>query len=153
MVTGLETVSIFKGLELDVLDEISDLCDRLNLMDGEVLISENDTESNDLFILYEGRVEIVSNSTGVTSDEVSISKQDKEIFGEIRWISGSKRTATIRCVGSVDAVRIDGDKLFQYLESHPATGYVIMQRISMLLANRLDQTNNLLKQVLWNSNV
>ena len=153
MVTGLETVSIFSGLDYDVLDEISDLCDRLTLMDGDVLISENDTDNNDLYILFQGKVEIVSNGSGVTSGEVSISEQDKEIFGEISWISGAKRTATIRCVGPVDAIRINGNKLTKYLESRPDAGYVIMRRISQLLASRLDQTNTLLKQVLWNSNI
>lgn len=153
MIGGLDTVSIFSELDFSALEEISTFCERLSLMEGDVLISENDASSNDLFILFEGKVEIISNGTGVTSGEISISKHDKEIFGEISWMSGAKRTATIRCVGDVDAVRIDGKKLTHYLETHPDSGYFIMRRIALLLAHRLDQTNNLLKQVLWNSNI
>lgn len=153
MINGLESVSIFSELDFTALEQISAFCERLSLMEGDVLISENDPHSHDLFILFEGKVEIISNGSGVTSGEISISRHDKEIFGEISWMSGAKRTATIRCVGEVDAIRIDGNKLTHYLESHPDTGYFIMRRIALLLAHRLDQTNNLLKQVLWNSNI
>ena len=153
MLTGLETISIFTDLEFNQLEEISAFCERLELVEGDVLISENDHSSNDLYVLFNGHVEIISNGSGVTSDDVSISKQDKEIFGEISWLTGGKRTATIRCVNEVEAIRIDGKKLSHYLEQHPAAGFAVTRRIALLLAHRMDQTNNLLKQVLWNSNI
>lgn len=153
MPSGIESISIFSDLEFARLEEITAFCEKLLLVEGDVLISENDHSSNDLYILFSGHIEIISNGSGVTSGDVPISKQDKEIFGEISWLTGGKRTATIRCVNEVEAVRIDGHKLSRYLEQHPDVGFAVTRRIALLLAQRLDQTNNLLKQVLWNSNI
>lgn len=153
MISGFEAVSIFTDLEFKTLEDISDFSELLVLSDGEELIAENDTSGTDMYVLREGNVEILSNGSGITSGDISISKQDKEIFGEISWLSGHKRSATIRCVGDVEVIRIDGDSLSTYMLQHPEAGFVIMRRIAILLALRLDQTNNLLKQVLWNSNI
>jgi CRP/FNR family cyclic AMP-dependent transcriptional regulator len=153
MLTGLESISIFNDLELSQLEKISAFCERLQLVEGDVLISENDHSSNDLYVLCNGHVEIISNGSGVTSGDVPISKQDKEIFGEISWLTSGKRTATIRCVDEVEAIRIDGQKLSRYLEQNPDAGFAVTRRIALLLAQRMDQTDNLLKQVLWNSNI
>ena len=98
-------------------------------------------------------MEIITSGSGLTSDEISISKQDKELLGEISWLSGGKRTATVRCIGEVEAVRIDGKKLMDYLYQYPKVGFFVMRHIARLLSTRLDQTNNLLKQILWNSNI
>ena len=105
MLSDIESISIFKDLELFMLEEIMTFCEKLQLVEGDVLISENDHSNNDLYVLFNGHVEIISNGSGITSGDVPISKQDKEIFGEISWLTGGKRTATIRCVNEVEAIR------------------------------------------------
>ena len=149
----MDAYSIFRDLEFSKLEDIMSFCEKLQLGAGDVLISENDHSNNDLYVLCNGHVEIISNGSGVTSGDVPISKQDKEIFGEISWLTGGKRTATIRCVNDVEAIRIDSKQLSQYLEQNTDVGLAVTRRIALLLAYRLDQTDNLLKQVLWNSNI
>ena len=153
MLSDIESISIFRDLEFSKLEDIMSFCEKLQLGAGDVLISENDHSNNDLYVLCNGHVEIISNGSGVTSGDVPISKQDKEIFGEISWLTGGKRTATIRCVNDVEAIRIDSKRLSQYLEQNTDVGLAVTRRIALLLAYRLDQTDNLLKQVLWNSNI
>ena len=153
MLSDIESISIFRDLEFSKLEDIMSFCEKLQLGAGDVLISENDHSNNDLYVLCNGHVEIISNGSGVTSGDVPISKQDKEIFGEISWLTGGKRTATIRCVNDVEAIRIDSKQLSQYLEQNTDVGLAVTRRIALLLAYRLDQTDNLLKQVLWNSNI
>ena len=151
MISELEQIQLFKEVTAKALQEISQFCTKLELEDGESFIAENDPRSRDLFILCQGRVEIITNSSGITSSEAIISKNDKELFGEISWITGRKRTATVRCIGEVEAIRIDGEKFMSYLQDHPETGFIVMRAVTMLVANSLNNTDQLLKQILWNT--
>lgn len=150
LIPELEQVRIFKDLDTQSFSDICQFCTKLELSDGEVLISENEQECCDIFVLCKGKVEILSNSSGITSNEVTLSEQDKEIYGEISWLSGIQRTATIRCHGPVVAVHINGKQLYEYLESNPQSGFLVMRSIAQLLAESMGQTNKLLKQILWN---
>jgi len=151
MIAELEQVQLFKEVTGQALQDISSFCTKLELGDGDTFIAENDPHSRDLFILIRGRVEIITSSSGITSSESIISQQDKELFGEISWISGRKRTASVRCIGEVEAIRIDGEKFMAYLQNHPETGFIVMRTIALLVADSLSDTNQLLKQILWNT--
>jgi len=155
MIDDLANSSLFENLEHFTIVEISKLCIRLELVAGDVLISENDNDeaSFDLYILCSGNVEIVSNHSPVASGEVALSKRDTEIFGEIGWLLRKKRTATVRCIGDVEAIRINGDEFMQFLEQRPEVGFQVMRNIAYLITKRLSQTNSLLKQILWNINI
>lgn len=153
MINELLNTYLFKDMEYTELQEIAKFSTRLQLNDGEVLIHENETENFDVFVLCAGAVEVISSSSASVSSDVAISKQDLEIFGEISWITRRKRTATVRCRGEVEAIRIDGNIFMKYLEQHPKAGFDIMRKIALLLAQRLASTNTLLKQILWNSSL
>jgi CRP-like cAMP-binding protein len=151
MINELATTYLFNTLDYDVLADVSTFSSRLHLLDGEVLIHENETENFDLFVLCAGSVEIISSSSPAVSGDVVISNKDMEVFGEISWITRRRRTATVRCRGEVDAVRIDGRAFMDYLESHPRVGFVVIRKVAELLSQRLVATDTLLKQILWNS--
>jgi len=151
MINELLNTYLFKDMEYMALQEIAKFATRLNLNDGEVLIHENESENFDVFVLCSGSVEVISSSSTAVSSDVAISKHELEIFGEISWITRRKRTATVRCRGEVDAIRIDGKVFMRYLEEHPKAGFDVMRKIAMLLAQRLVSTDTLLKQILWNS--
>ncbi|MBL1275136.1 MAG: cyclic nucleotide-binding domain-containing protein [Ectothiorhodospiraceae bacterium] len=151
MISELEQVSLFSELNEQALQDINQFCTRLELEEGYELISENDKKSNDLFILCSGRVEIVTRSSDATSSESILSQHEKELFGEISWITGRKRTATVRCVGEVEAILIDGKRFMSYLQENPETGFLVMRAIARLVADSLNHTDQLLKQILWNT--
>ncbi len=151
MINELLNTYLFKDMEYHALQEIVKFSTRVQLNDGDVLIYENESENFDVFVLCAGSVEIISSSSASVSSDVAISKQDLEIFGEISWLTRGKRTATVRCRGEVEAIRIDGKVFMHYLEENPKTGFDIMSKVALLLAQRLVSTNTLLKQILWNS--
>jgi CRP-like cAMP-binding protein len=151
MVGELVHTYLFRELDVRSLEEISTFSERRQLLDGDVLIHENESENFDLYVLCSGAVEIISSSSRAVSGDVVISKQDMEVFGEISWITGRRRTATVRCRGEVDAIRIDGARFMDYIEKHPRIGFLVMRRIAGLLSERLISTDTLLKQILWNS--
>jgi CRP-like cAMP-binding protein len=147
----LEEVRLFKELDTPSFNDVSEFCTKLYLADGEILISENETENFDLYVLCKGKVEIISNASGVTSSEITLTKQQRDIFGEISWLTGKKRTATIRAHGPVEAIHVDGNQLSDYLQSNPQAGFAVMRATAYLLAESMNQTNQLLKQILWNA--
>lgn len=152
MIDDLLNTELFKDLAYEVLEDIADFCTPINLVEGDALISENDSDY-DLYILIEGKLEVVSNSSAGTSNEVVISEQDYSLFGEITWMTHRRRTATLRCQGSVSAMRINGDALMAYLETNTEVGFEVMRNIAKIIATRLENTNTTIKQILFNTNL
>ncbi|MDH5436568.1 MAG: cyclic nucleotide-binding domain-containing protein [Gammaproteobacteria bacterium] len=153
MIEELDKFSLFKDLSYNQLEDIMPFCTKLDLNDGEIMISEGNKDDSDLYLLISGSVEIVSSDSAVLSHEVVLSRENKEIFGEVSWLSNHKRTASVRCKGSVDAIRVDGLGLMNFLEQNPEIGFMVMQRIASLLAQRIEETDTLMKQILWNTNI
>jgi CRP-like cAMP-binding protein len=153
MFTELDQISIFKGLTYEQLGNISGFCTRQMHDDGDILIAEGEQDNSDLFILVGGSVEIVSSHASTTSNEVVLSREDKEIFGEISWLTDARRTAGVRCHGNVEAIRIDGHALMNYLEQDTQAGFLVTRQIAILLAQRMEESNRLLKQLLWNRDI
>ncbi len=151
MISDLERTNFFHDLSLEQLEEIAPFCTLLQLSDGEIMIQERERGGNDLFHLLSGSVEIVSNDTSVISNEVVISKEEKELFGEISWLTNGKRTASVRCRGPVEAIRIDGKALMAFLEKNPEIGFLIMRRVALIMSERIEETDDLMKQILWNT--
>jgi len=149
MIDILENISLFEGFDYVILADISLMCSKHEYGDGDTLISESNKENRDLFILISGDVEILSINRSSVSGEVVLSKKDKDIFGEVAWLTDQPRTATIRAIGEVEAIRIDGDQLMEYMEKNTDAGFILARRIARLLAQRLKYTDDLLKQILW----
>jgi len=152
MIDELISAAIFSEVPYNAMKDIEAFCTSIELGEGDTLISENDSDS-DLYILCDGALEVVSSSSKDTSGEVVISKQNYNVFGEITWLTNNRRTATLRCRGSVNAIQIDGKALMTYLEDHPEVGFEIMRNTARIVAERLENTNTLIKQILWNSNI
>lgn len=150
---SLQATQLFQSLSRETLADIADVCALLELGPGEILISEDARHDPALYVLCRGDVEVLSNRSGIISGEVVLSRRDVEVFGEVSWLLGGGRTATVRCVNEVLAIRIDGQVLMAYLEQNPASGFEIMRRIACQTAQRLKSTDVLLKQLLWNGEV
>ena len=151
MIEQLDKFTLFKDLSYTQLEDILPFCSKLDLNDGDIMIKEGNKQDRDLYLLVSGMVEIVSSDSAVLSHEVVLSREDKEVFGEVSWLSEQKRTASVRCKGTVDAIRIDGLGLMNFLEQNPEVGFLVMQRVAVLLARRIEATDMLMKQILWNT--
>lgn len=149
MIADLLGAQIFRNVPYQDVDAIRRFSQHVVMDDGEFLIQENDKEF-DLFVLLRGSVEIVSNQRVAVSEECVLSRNHKELLGEMGWLTQKRRTAAVRCRGTVEAVRIDGVALSQYLVDNPKAGFIVMQNVALLLAERLGGANSLLKQILWN---
>lgn len=153
MLEKLEKISIFKGLDHAVLADIALLCQTVVYEDGDTIIAEKVNESFDVFFLIRGNVEVTSNTTRIASGEAVLSREHKELLGEVSWLLNVRRTATVKAVGEVEAIKVNGPRFMSFLERKPEIGFRVMRRIARLIAGRLNESDNLLKQILWNSNI
>lgn len=153
VINELDKLALFQDVTVQQLGDIVGFCTRLALNDGDILIHEHEKQQFDLYVLCKGSVEVVSNNSPFVSGECVLSREHKDLFGEISWLSGHKRTATVRCHGEVEAVRIDGEALWQYLTDHPDVGFVVMRSVAKMMADRMAQTDGLLKQILWSTGI
>ncbi|MFQ5470249.1 MAG: hypothetical protein ACE5EH_08070 [Gammaproteobacteria bacterium] len=60
MINCLLKAMLFEDIPVKHLENIITFCYKLELNDGDVLISENEKAHFDLYILFEGKVEILS---------------------------------------------------------------------------------------------
>lgn len=153
MLEELEKSSCFKDLDSDQVLSIVPFCKKVVLDSGDFLIHEGERDTRDFFLLVSGMVEIVSNDTDLISGEVVLSAEDKDLYGELSWLTGCKRTASARCRGEVEAIKIDGEALMQHLEHHPDVGFRVLHRIALILSQRMVESDSLIKQLLWNTNI
>lgn len=153
MYDELKESSCFQDLNADQIASILPYCSQVFLNDGDIMIHEGEQDSQDLFILISGTVEIVSSDSNVTSSEVVLSSEDKDLFGEISWLTAGKRTASARCRGDVEAIKVDGSALMRHLEKNSEAGFKVLRRIALILSQRLEESDSLMKQLLWNANI
>ena len=95
---------------------------------GEMLCREGE-DSQDLFILVDGQVEILKGL-----QPISVTGEKGIIFGVISFILESQRTASVRARTNVQAIRIPKDRINDFLKEFPALAWELLR----LLARRLD---------------
>jgi PAS domain S-box-containing protein len=101
---------------------------------GQVIFFEGD-DSEDLYFLISGQLDIFRGKTKIREiTEVGA------FFGEMSFLLGGKRTATVKAFNDVRTIRIPKDKVSTFLQEFPE----FSQEICGLLARRLDETSQLL---------
>lgn len=153
LIDHLKESTLFSRLEIAALADIAAFCEYIELDDGDVLLREHDPENNDIYLLITGSLEIVSNHDNNISNEITISVHEKDIFGEIAWLTGQQRTASVRSHGPSHVIRIDGKRLHDFIEQNPPTGCDILKSVALILSDRVKASNTLIKQILWNNQI
>jgi PAS domain S-box-containing protein len=106
----------------------------VNFAAGEIIFHEDET-SRDLYILAEGAVEVIKG-------QARLARIDKigAVFGEMSFLLGAPRTATVRALGPARAIRVSFAEAEQLVGEHPK----LSLEITKLLALRLEQTSQTL---------
>lgn len=101
---------------------------------GEILFLEGD-DSQDLYVLLSGQLEILKGNNKIAE----ITKPG-ELFGEMSFLMGTKRTATVKAKNEGQLIRIPREEIAEFLAKFPD----ISKKITRLLAKRLDETSQIL---------
>ena len=141
MLDTLSAIDLFQGLPRDKLDKIAPHCRVETFQRAAVIFKESD-EEKDLYVLLKGRasVEIELPLNLVEAARLALIEEG-EIFGEMSFISGARRSATVRASEEVRVLIIRADRFYEVMEADNRIGYVVMGHVAECLRRRLDATN------------
>ncbi|GAX61106.1 cAMP-binding proteins [Candidatus Scalindua japonica] len=101
---------------------------------GETLFLEGDY-SQDMYILKSGRLEVYKGDK-----KIAELADTGTTAGELSYLFGSKRTATIKAFKEVEAIKVPADQIKNVLFKYPP----IAHEITMRLARRLEETTKIM---------
>ena len=133
----------------DVLDKVNRLLEKksvtgtsgmVNFKAGEVVIKEGD-ESSDLFFVKEGALKIVRKAKNGTSVTVS-SVGAGEMVGEMGFLVGKVRTASVLAVTDCVLISIQKEKLEAVISTQPKWFKILLETVT----SRLEDMTRLLAE-------
>lgn len=102
---------------------------------GQTLFTEGE-QSQDLYLLVSGSIDVLKGQ-----QKINQINEPGSVFGEMSFLLGARRTATLRAQTEVEAVRVARDQVADFLARFPSAA----QEIARLLAQRLVQTSHVLQ--------
>lgn len=98
---------------------------------GDTLFAEGD-ESQDLYFLVSGHLEVLKGDKKIA--EIT---EPGALFGELSFLLGAKRTATIQAENEVRVLRIPRNEVSTFLKDFPT----VAEKITEIIARRLDESS------------
>jgi toluene monooxygenase system ferredoxin subunit len=136
---ALDVGELFSGIASGTLESIKALAQRQEYPAGGILYSVGDP-ADDLFVLESGRIEFLIGRDDRTSPAGFMLRKG-EAFGWAALLdSQPQRIAKATCIEPSTLLRINGKQVLKVLEADPASGYIVMRRLSSLIARYLAQS-------------
>ncbi len=131
----LRRVPLFSGVEPAKLKLLAFTSDRVGYRAGEVLFHQGDS-GDAAYVVLTGRAEILVDSPGGQYKIAEV--ENNAIVGEIAILCDVARTATVRAVTAVEALRIRKEHFLKLLTDFPEITIQVMR----VLADRLSHTTS-----------
>jgi CRP/FNR family transcriptional regulator, cyclic AMP receptor protein len=120
----LRGVSFFAELNDDELATISNIIEKKGFKSGDVIFKENE-EGGHLYILRKGEVKACKTTPDGGLLTLMLMK-DGDVFGEMSFLDGRARTATLVAITDVELFVIEKAAFENYVEKYPKLIYKIM---------------------------
>jgi CRP-like cAMP-binding protein len=139
-------ISLFNGLTLDEIRDLLLVAEDRQYEAGDV-ISEQGVTEQALYVVFYGQVEIRLPVTAF--DEAAVTTiTGPSVVGETSFFHSAPHTATVHCMTSVRAIRIDRSSYDQLASDKPIAAYKLGMNAAEILARRLQETNRWIEDVL-----
>ncbi len=136
LISCLQTIPWFQELAPGIFDKIAGICELVRYDAGHYLFREGDKEDY-LYIMVEGRVALEIHVPG----RAKIRIYTAEAMDIVGWSSITpivrQRTASARVVLPSRLVRMQAAQLYKLCDEDHDLGYVVMRRLSNVVASRL----------------
>ncbi|HEY7137649.1 MAG TPA: Crp/Fnr family transcriptional regulator [Acidimicrobiia bacterium] len=134
----LDTTELFAALPSDVLDGLSAQAGVQELHRNQLLFAQGD-QSEELFVVLEGRVAIVTRATDGRESVVAVLERGG-LFGELGLFDGGRRSADARALTDIRLLSLGYEPVRRVLGDRPELLWIIVK----LLARRLRATDEAL---------
>ena len=133
---ALNVGELFAGIPEGTLAQINALARREEYPQGGTLYEVGDP-ADDFYVLESGRVEFLIGRDERTTPAGFMLRKG-EVFGWAALLESQPvRIARATCLESSTLLRINGKQALKVLEADPASGYIVMRRLSSLIARYL----------------
>jgi toluene monooxygenase system ferredoxin subunit len=134
--SALGAAELFVGISAPTLKALTDLAKKEEFDAGRSLYDVGDP-ADDFFVLETGRVEfLIGRDERVSPAGFMLHKG--EVFGWAALLENQpQRIARATCLEQSRLLRINGKEALRVLEADPASGYLVMRRLSALIARYL----------------
>jgi len=136
---GIEKFDLFKGLNVMEIREVTKISTKVCFEKGDI-ITEVNTTSREVYVLIEGRVEIVS-LNGISLYRVS----NGETFGELALVPNIKRTAVGIAREKSWVITINIHHLESLGDEFPDINKKVQQNLVHSLGIKLARANKLIE--------
>jgi len=134
--SALNVGELFNGIAAGTMEALTALAKREEFEAGSVIYRPGDP-AQDLFVLDSGRVEfLLGRDERVNPAGFMLNKG--EVFGWAALLENQpQRIASARVLEKSALLRLNGKAVLKLLESDPASGFLVMRRLSGLIARFL----------------
>lgn len=129
-----QKVPIFSGMTMACLMDTLAVAENFTVQAGELVFAEGDI-GNSFYVLIKGEVVVEKSSAGKAAPLVRLGPG--ECFGEMALVGNEVRTATVRALDEVIAIRF----YRELIDSNPESAHIIYRNIARILAARLGQSS------------
>jgi CRP-like cAMP-binding protein len=137
----LQGVDLFEGLKEDELDEVAKICSEKHYAAGETIAREGDN-SDELFIITDGFVEVVLGERRKSSARVVVSLGSGQIIGEMALLDQGPRSASVLATSDPTIVQMIRRQDFETLcQQNTNIGYKVMHNLAADLSFKLRHRN------------
>jgi len=140
----LSQFSLFNGLSETLLKEIAAISKEVSYKNDEFVFREGETAEN-LHLLVKGsvalRVKLTSRPESVTVSFISTPFQS---FGWSGVVPPFHYTSSAQCDEDSEMLTIPSAAFMKLLEQNPEAGFKVMQRITVIIADRLRNSHQAL---------
>ncbi len=136
-------IPFFQGLPAEALRELAAESTVLALERGGTLVSQNDAAEH-VFFLISGSVQCYNRFHGVDDLLVGTIREPGALLGWSVFRQPHRYTVTVRCDEECQVLRLPREVIMKLVETQPRLGYLLLKRVAATLANRLEQTRDIL---------
>lgn len=148
------------GLAVDMaagqVEKLAGIADPGSYPEGSILMGE-DEKSRDIFVIHEGLVAFKMKPPAIGMDPTSQGEKPanlemlffRGVAGELSFIDGLRRSATVVAMDSVKALRLPEPDLNRILKSDPLFGHIFMRNLCAILCKKVRHASEELKNHLF----
>lgn len=134
-------IPFFEGVPALQVAYLLNTCSETVLRENGDVVCNQDDDNYDLFILLEGKCEVVFNGRKVGDIEPI------DTIGEMGFVAKAKRSATVRAAAPSKIIVLNKQKFDAYLNEERAVHETILKNIILSLNERIKKSNALINKL------